>query len=162
MAKYDWTKLKQKFITGDYTSLKDFAIKEHIDYGLVRSKAVGWREEKHTKRIQKANKITDKIIDNQVDRAVAANAKHIELWDKLLKLVEKGLGDTLGLEDVSGGDPLHKTMKSIAEVLEKAQKGQRLALEIDKAKDSGSDRLLDMIDRMDTAFNAEGTEQYED
>lgn len=35
-VKYDWEELRRKFITGDYTTIKEFAEKEKVPYSLTR------------------------------------------------------------------------------------------------------------------------------
>lgn len=152
---YNWSKLKTKFITGDYASLKDFAEREGVPYSLVRKNANKWIEEKRTKEKQKGNKIADRIIDKQVDRAVAINERHLSIYDKLLGIVEDALSTSNGIEAVRGIDSVYKCIKGLSDVVDKAQKGQRLALGMDKEDDNpkGADNVSVIINIADCSNN---------
>lgn len=132
MAKYNWSKLKTKYITGGYKSLKDFADKEGIPYNQLRKNSAGWVKEKGTKEEQKGYKITEKIIEKQIESEAQLNLKHYALWEMFVKkLASKAKNPLLEAKDI----------KALADVLEKAQKGQRLAAGLkdeNDTKDNGS------------------------
>ena len=139
MAKYDWDKLKAKYIAGNYKSVQEFAQKEGILYNsALRSKAATWKSEKVTRARQKTDKIIDKTIEKIAERESDRNARHISLYDKLLDKAEQVIDGQLDVfVDMFGkahkGEVLDgNKLESMVRVLEKAQKGHRLALGMDK------------------------------
>lgn len=133
MAKYDWEKLRRKFVTTSrkYT-LKQFAIDNQIPYGLLRDNAKGWLEEKRTKQRQKTDKIIDKTIDRQIESEVEMNLKHYGAGTKLLDLIDKACK----VKEIAC---MPKAISSLATALEKAQKVQRIASGRDKEGDGKAD-----------------------
>ncbi len=131
MAKYDWEKLRQKFVTtGAKCSLKQFAIDNKVPYGLLRQNAKGWTTQKRTKTEQKTNKVIEKTIDRQIDSEVEMNLRHYEISRKLLDSVEKSAGTKeLYL--------MPKSINSLAKSLETLQKVQRIASGLDKSDNKG-------------------------
>lgn len=133
----DWIELKRKYILGDYKSLKEFSDKENINYGYLRKKAIGWEQERGTKEEQKSNKIIEKTIEKAAEKESDRNVRHIRIWDTILDKVEKVLGDELTqYTDMFGKE--HKTsliqagkLETMMKIIEKAQKGHRLAEGLD-------------------------------
>ena len=139
MAKYDWDKLKAKYVAGNYKSVQEFAEKEGLTYnGSLRSRVASWRNEKQAKSRQKTDKIIDKTIEKVAERESDRNARHIALLDKILDKAELVIDNELNVfVDMLG--KAHKgevqdgnKLESMARVLERAQKGHRLALGMDK------------------------------
>lgn len=92
MAKYDWDKLKAKYIAGNYKSVQDFAEKEGITYnGTVRSKVSVWRNEKQAKSRQKVGKIIDKTIEKIATKEADRNARILSIADKLAGKIESAV-----------------------------------------------------------------------
>ena len=139
MAKYDWDKLKAKYVAGNYKSVQEFAEKEGIIYNsALRSRVATWKNEKVTKTRQKTDKIIDKTIEKMAERESDRNARHISLYDKLLDKAEQVIDGQLDIfVDMFGkvhkGEVLDSSkIEAMVRVLEKAQKGHRLALGMDK------------------------------
>ena len=139
MAKYDWDKLKAKYVAGNYKSVQEFAEKEGLTYnGSLRSRVASWRNEKQAKSRQKADKIINKTIEKVAERESDRNARHIALLDKILDKAELVIDNELNVfVDMFGkahkGEVLDgNKLESMVRVLEKAQKGHRLALGMDK------------------------------
>ena len=122
MAKYDWIKLKQEYITGDYKSLKEFAEKKKINYDMLRRNAKTWSKEKVTKRSQKGHKIIEKTIERQIDAEVDRNTRHLQTFDKMQDAIEK----ILTQYDKPSKRDIYTLLKA-GELMDKIQKGQRLA-----------------------------------
>lgn len=76
---------KAKFITGDYTDLKDFADKERIDYGYLREYAAKGKwlaaRDKHHQQI--ANKRLASDEQNRVKTAIERQNATLNACDKL-------------------------------------------------------------------------------
>lgn len=171
MAKYNWQKLRQKYITGDYSSLRNFTDRENIPYGLLRQKASGWNKEKRTKNEQKTNIIIDKTIEKQSVSESEINTKHLELYNKAAELIERLMVDDISKNvDMFGnvsdtGLVLHTKLKTALQCIEIAQKGQRLALGMDKPKDDSEeakDRLCAIVEALNNAGAARKTEDKKD
>lgn len=138
MAKYDWDKLKAKYVAGNYKSVQEFAEKEGLTYnGSLRSRVASWRNEKQAKSRQKADKIINKTIEKVAERESDRNARHIALLDKILDKAELVIDNELNVfVDMFGkahkGEVLDgNKLESMVRVLERAQKGHRLALGLD-------------------------------
>lgn len=138
MAKYDWDKLKAKYVGGNYKNLREFAEKENINYDVLRRKASKWQNEKSQASHKKVTKIVTKTIEKIAEKEADRNARHIALLDLILDKTEKVISEELTTHvDMFGN--AHKgeiievaKLESMARVLEKAQKGHRLALGLDK------------------------------
>lgn len=156
MKKNDWIKIKNYYIYHEI-SLENLAKKFKVTYSAVRKhcfkeKWVKIKEEKATEIEQEVAERTKKSV---VDRKVKANETHNELFDKGLEVAELLLNQYL--------DELHEGKKKtkasaynldfIMKAIANAQKGQRLALSIDK-EDSTVDtepeiRIINGIDLKD-------------
>lgn len=153
MAKYDWEKLRQKFVTTNTKcSLKQFAKDNNIPYGLLRQNAVGWCKERRTKNEQKTNKIIDKTIDKQIESDVEMNLRHYNLAGKLLAVIEKSI-------DMEGLFVSPKSINSIAKSLETTQKVQRIASGVENKDGGGNgDLIKDFMEAVVNESNDEASE----
>jgi len=124
----------------DNLNLIEVSKKTGISYSSVekkaRKEAWGKRREQNNKRIekkiasqikyvttQKINKVAEekiKEIENIADETIETNRYHLQVWQKLLKEVDRHI-TTTSLEP--------KDIAHLATALDKAQKGQRLAEE---------------------------------
>lgn len=135
MAKYDWEKLKRKFVTtSSKCTLKQFAIDNNLPYGLLRQKAKGWNESKRTNEEQKTNRIITKTIEKEIDREVDCNTRHYEIYEKLLESIDNFLGKDKLL--------MPKVIKELADAMKTIQQGQRLASGLDKENKGGSENVI--------------------
>lgn len=91
MARYDWDKLKAKYISGDYSSLKEFSEIENINYDVLRRKASKWQEEKSQSSHKKVTKIIDKTIEKVAEQEADRNAKILSISDKLAAKVDEAI-----------------------------------------------------------------------
>lgn len=139
MAKYDWPKLKTEYITGEFESLKDFAEAKGLPYKTLRNNATGWIDKKRAKAGQKQDKVIERTIAKQVETEAEINTKHYELW--------KAFVDKAQALMVTAETP--GQIKTLAEVIEKAQKGQRLArgMDIDKPPTGDEQKAINIIFR---------------
>lgn len=142
MAKYDWEKIKQEYMTTDAKcTLKQFALDKNIPYDFLREKAIGWRKEKHTRNTQKTNKIIDKTIEKQIEHEVDINTRHLKISNDLLNAIELCTTiEALKTIEVKDGKPFKLKFPSIGRIkelsnsLEKLQKIQRIATGQDNGK----------------------------
>jgi len=134
VSKYNWTKLKRQFLTGNYTTLKSFSIAIGINYNILRDNAKNWLNEKR----QKDDKTTAKILEKSIEKEVDRNTRHLNVWDKFLKLGEHLSFDNIkeAIKNPYGLDNLEK----LAKILERVQRGQRLAEGLDKPKQPDSNK----------------------
>lgn len=147
MAKYDWDKLKQKFITSPKKqSLKQFAIANNIPYGLLRQSSSGWLDERRTKHEQKTNKVIDKTIDRQIESDVEMNLRHYNLGSKLLSIVEK----SVEMKDLLYSP---KSINSLAKTIETLQKVQRIASGVDSDSSNKGDVIKDFVEAVTNGTN---------
>ncbi len=139
--KYDWVSLKRKFITrskGDKKySLKKFAEDEKINYSTLRENAKGWVEERATKQLQKSYKLTEKILEQQIESELNINKCHYYLANQLLGAMDKSLS--------TKGGKSAKTINTLAKALKTLQEVQRTAGGLGKQENSNNDVIEDFI-----------------
>ena len=131
MAKYDWKQLEKEYILSEYKSVKEFLRSKDIkSTGNTNKQTKGWAEKKATKEQQKSNKIVEKVIEKEIEKEVDINTRHLKLYDSFLDVLEgsfKNPAEYMYLEM-----PDYDKLKKMVDILEKAQKGQRLAKGLDK------------------------------
>lgn len=91
MAKYEWDKLKAKYLAGDYKNLRDFAEKEQINYDVLRRKASKWQNEKSQVTREKVTKIVTKTVEKLATKEADRNARIFSLADKLANKLEQAI-----------------------------------------------------------------------
>lgn len=89
--KYDWDKLKAKYVAGDYKNLRDFAEKENINYDVLRRKASKWQGEKSQASHAKVTKIVTKTVEKISTKEANRNARIFSLADKLADKLERAI-----------------------------------------------------------------------
>ena len=139
MAKYDWPKLKTEYITGEFESLKAFAEAKGVPYQTLRNNAKGWADKKSTREVHKQYKIAEKVTEKQIETEAEINTKHYELWKAFVDKAQA----LMATAETPG------QIKTLAEVIEKAQKGQRLArgMDIDKPPAGDEQKAINIIFR---------------
>lgn len=135
MAKYDWKQLEKEYILSEYKSVKEFLRSKDIkSTGSTNKQTKGWAEKKATKEQQKSNKIVEKVIEKEIEKEVDINTRHLKLYDSFLDVLEgsfKNPAEYMYLEM-----PDYDKLKKMVDILEKAQKGQRLAKGLDKEENN--------------------------
>ncbi len=158
MIKYDWVKLKREFTThSKYAtmSLREFASVKNIPYGAnFRKHTAGWLDARAAKQSHKSRKIEEKLIEQEIASAEEFNRRHLRLYTKALAAAEKILDEQLG-KSVDMFGKVHDTgifsgskLKSVAQILEIAQKGQRMCLGMDKDYDPQTQSEESAIDSL--------------
>lgn len=89
--KYDWDKLKAKYLSGSYKNLREFADKKKVNYDVLRRKASKWQEEKSQSSHTKVAKIVTKTIEKIAEKESDRNAKILSIADKLAAKVEESV-----------------------------------------------------------------------
>lgn len=150
----DWKAIKNYYISHNI-SLREIAKKYKVSESAVNehSKAENWVEAKEKKQSEIAAKVEQKTTEKIIDRKVAANELHNELFEKGLKVAEMLLNmymselanPKIEKKKLANAYNLDFVMKAIAN----AQRGQRQALNI--AKDVGDNiepevRVINGID----------------
>jgi len=149
---YDWEGLKREFVLGSYKTLKEFAEAKNISYGLLRNKAKGWAQEKRQVEKTKTQLIVEKTIQKQIEKASDYNTLHVEFWNRLLELVWEALHDDKTIKTKEGKINIY-ALEKLALVVEKVQKGQRLALGLDEKKDGHSEEVLQRVSEIVRALH---------
>lgn len=149
----DWIKIKNYYISHDI-SLEELAKKYKASISAVRlhSSQEKWSKLKKKKHIEIEQKVEKKITEKIVDRKVKANEQHIELFDKglivankLLDLYLNELNSNKKRKKLANAYNLDFVMKAIAN----AQKGQRMALNIDKEQSENAEPEIAVIEGLD-------------
>ena len=139
MAKYDWKQLEKEYILSDYKSVKEFLRGKDIkSTGNTNKQTKGWAEKKAIKEEQKSNKIVEKVIEKEIEKEVDINTRHLKLYDSFLDVLEGSFKNPA--EYMYLGMPDYGKLKKMVDILEKSQKGQRLAKGLDK-EESNNENL---------------------
>lgn len=141
MAKYDWKQLEKEYILSDYKSVSQFIKSKEIPYnGTTKSKTKGWTEKKRLKQDQKETKIIEKVIEKEIEKEVDINTRHLKLYDNFLNVLENSFNNPN--EYMYLGMPDYDKLKKMVDILEKSQKGQRLAKGLDKESENSITQSL--------------------
>lgn len=139
MAKYDWKQLEKEYILGDYKSVSSFLKAKGIKQsGSAKKNTKGWKEKKVLKEEQKSTKIIEKVTEREIEKEVDINTRHLKLYDSFLDVLEGSFKNPA--EYMYLGMPDYDKLKKMVDILEKSQKGQRLAKGLDK-EESNNENL---------------------
>ena len=144
---YDWKQLEKEYILSDYKSVSAFLKDKKINNnGTTRKYTKGWNKKRRQKEDKKATKIIEKTIEKETEKEVDINMRHYKIYDNFLNVLE---GSFRRPEEYTYlGMPDYDKLKKMVDVLEKAQKGQRLAKGLDKENDNASTQsLADIIQK---------------
>lgn len=131
MAKYDWKQLEKEYILSNYKSVSSFLKDKGIsNNGTTRKHTSGWKDKKRQKEDKKATKIIEKVTEREIEKEVDINTRHLKLYDSFLDILEVSLKNPA--EYMYLGMPNYDKLKKMVDILEKSQKGQRLAKGLDK------------------------------
>ena len=141
MAKYDWKQLEKEYILSDYKSVSAFLKDKRINNnGTTRKHTSGWKDKKRQKEDKKATKTIEKTIEKESEKEADINTRHLELYNKFLNVLEDSFSEPK--QYMYLGMPDYDKLKKMVDILEKAQKGQRLAKGLDKENDNNSMQTL--------------------
>lgn len=135
MKKNDWIKIKNYYIH-HVISLEELAKKFKVSQSAVNKhcRLEGWVKLKEEKSQEIDKEVSEKTKKSVVDKKVAANEKHNELYNKGLEVAELLLNQYLA--ELHEGKKKTKAsaynLDFIMKAIANAQKGQRLSLNIDK------------------------------
>ena len=139
MAKPDWVKIRNEYET-TFTSYRKLAEKHDVSFDTLQRRAK--REEWVKSKKETYDKITAKIRQKTVvkiaNKESDRNVRHIALLDLILDKAEQVVKDELNTHIDMFGKP-HKSpvikvdaLEAAMRIIEKAQKGHRMALGLDK------------------------------
>lgn len=152
MPRYNWDALKREFLLGDYKSLRQFAKAKKLCYSHLRRKAVGWAKEKSELQAQKERKIAEGLIQNQIKQEIDWNLTHLKLWGEFLNILQEVFKNAESVKTKDGRINAY-VLEKLANVMEKAQKGQRLALGLDEQQQAGYEELITKLQQIVGALN---------
>lgn len=141
MAKYDWKQLEKEYILSDYKSVSDFLREKGINNnGTTRKHTSGWKDKKRQKEDKKTTKIIEKTTEKEIEKEVDINTRHLKLYDNFLNILEESFAHPEQYQYL--GMPDYDKLKKMIDILEKAQKGQRLAKGLDKEQNTNTVQSL--------------------
>ena len=144
----DWIKIKNYYITHDI-SLKEIAKKFKVGMAALSTHCSkeNWVELKQKKRDEISTKAVQKITKQVVDKKVAANTLHAELYNKGLEVANILLDNYLS--DLKNGVKKTKAtaynLDFIMKAIANAQKGQRLSLNIGEEITENNEPVIHVI-----------------
>lgn len=152
MAKYDWKQLEKEYILGDYKTVSRFLKDKGINNNsYARNNTKGWKEKKRQNTDKKVTKTIQKITEKEIEKEVDINTRHLRLYDSFLDVLEGSFKNPS--EYMYLGMPDYDKLKKMADILEKAQKGQRLAKGLDKENENNEN--LNKVEQLLTKIKEE-------
>ena len=140
MAKYDWKQLEKEYILSECKSVSSFLKEKGIKpNGSTKKSTKGWKKKKVLKEDKKSTKIIEKVTEKEIEKEVDINTRHLKLYDSFLDVLEGSFKNSE--EYMYLGMPDYDKLKKMIDILEKSQKGQRLAKGLDK-EDNNNDNEL--------------------
>ena len=150
----DWESLRIDYMKNNYASLKAFAEHHGMKWGTVRNHCAGWADEKARYK----GKITDLAVavtqDEDVMTVAQRNLHHVALWDRFATIVEEAFDNCSTRTDE--GTIKVAAVERLANIMEKVQKGQRLALGMDKETKEAKGLLSEISAAISAAKDAYG------
>ncbi len=135
MAKYDWKQLEKEYILSDCKSVSSFLKYKGINNNsYARNNTKGWKEKKRQNTDKKVTKTIQKITEKEIEKEVDINTRHLRLYDNFLDVLEGSFKNPS--EYMYLGMPDYDKLKKMIDILEKSQKGQRLAKGLDKENEN--------------------------
>ncbi len=151
----DWESLRIDYMKNNYASLKEFAEHHGMKWGTVRNHCAGWADEKARYK----GKITDLAVavtqEEDVMTVAQRNLHHVALWDRFATIVEEAFDDYSTLRTGDGTIKV-AAVERLANIMEKVQKGQRLALGMDKETKEAKGLLSEISAAISAAKDAYG------
>ena len=152
MAKYNWKQLEKEYILSDYKSVSSFLKDKGINNnGTTRKHTSGWKDKKRQKEDKKATKIIEKVTEREIEKEVDINTRHLKLYDSFLNVLEDSFKNPA--EYMYLGIPDYDKLKKMVDILEKSQKGQRLAKGLDKEENNNEN--LNKVEQLLTKIKEE-------
>ena len=152
MAKYNWKQLEKEYILSDYKSVSSFLKDKGINNnGTTRKHTSGWKDKKRQKEDKKATQIIEKVTEREIEKEVDINTRHLKLYDSFLNVLEGSFKNPA--EYMYLGMPDYDKLKKMVDILEKSQKGQRLAKGLDKEENNNEN--LNKVEQLLTKIKEE-------
>lgn len=136
----NWSKIETEYIT---TEISQTALAEKYNVSLravnIHAKSGNWVEKKEKNLQEITQTVSEETKKAIINEKIEVNKKHVELYDKALSVAEYLLNqymqDALLVEQgkIKRGRATASNIDFLMSAIQKAQKGQRLALNIDKA-----------------------------
>ena len=130
----DWGKIRQEYISQPETSINDLMAKYKLSTQIFTvAKKEGWVEAKEAYQREVQEIAEQKTKEKDIQRRLEANEKHNNMYDKLLSAAENLLAvfEEAGETKKYNRATTAANLAYLAEVVQKAQKGQRTALNMD-------------------------------
>ncbi len=88
MAKYNWKKLENEYILGDYKSVSAFLKDKNIPRnGSTQKNVKGWNEKKVQKECEKSSKTIEKVIEKESTKEAEKIANVKDTAEELLRKI---------------------------------------------------------------------------
>lgn len=140
--KHDWDKMREEYIYNGL-SQPDLCKKYGVSVSQIGkvAKAQEWVKLRDSKKREIQEEVEKKNTQNEIDRRVAINEEHLELFKQGLNLVKSILKEYEDYQNkIKNGEtdiPLNPAnLEKIFNCIDKGQKGQRLALGLDKKEEA--------------------------
>ncbi len=148
----DWIKIKNYYIHHEI-SLEELAKKYKVSASAVNKhcRLESWVKQKEEKKKEIDKEVSERTKKSVIDKKVAVNEKHNELFSKGLEVAELLLNQYL--EELHKGKKKTKAsaynLDFIMKAIGNAQKGQRLSLNIDKEEITNVEPEVRIINGID-------------
>lgn len=136
--KYDWAVIKTEYLTTPI-SIRKLATKYDIPYNTInsRSNKEKWASEKQSIQSKIEAETKQKATDTVIEEKIKANQRHNGLYEKATDIIDFLLDQyieeipRIKAGEVKKGKATPYSLDYLLNAIQKLQKGQRLALNID-------------------------------
>ena len=151
----DWEALRTDYMQHTYANLKAFAEAHDLNWGTVRNRCAGWAEEKARYKDKVTDLAVERTLEEDVMTTAQRNLYHVEFWDKFLNIVAEAFNNH---ETLHYGDGSVKVaaVERLSTIMERVQKGQRLALGMDRETKDAKGLLSEISAAISAAKDAYG------
>jgi len=148
----NWIKIRTEYETTSI-SYRKIAEKYGVSFNTLkdRAKREGWAKSKEETQRKITTATLQKTVVKIAERESDRNARHIALIDMILDKAEKVVSEELNTHIDMFGNPHESpvikvdTLEATMRIIERAQKGHRLALGLDKPIESNTKGQLDEL-----------------
>jgi hypothetical protein len=147
MAKYNMAKIKAEYVTSPvHIGGKDLAVKWNIPYVVLKrhAKKERWVDLRQQTQARLERRLLKRVETRMIHKASEINDSHFRVWQKFFERVEDSFDNTEEMKNILGKTNW-KSLKAMSEIMERLQRGQRLARNMDKTSGEKEDGNLSKL-----------------
>ena len=151
--KTDWVEIRDYYVHHPKASQKQIAEKFNVNIRTLQNRISleGWNDKRNGFNSEIVKKCEEKIIEREVDRRLKANEDHLRLYDNCTKIANLLCEQYIRELEQGVAKPKANaySLDAILKAITSIQKGQRLALNIDKEEVTDTEPEMFVVEGLD-------------